>query len=207
MATVVDTRKVHVWDGANKVAPNLAVTGTDWSKSALALAAGSHALKVQGEDKAGNVSGYRTFNIITGSTAKPTVDLLDDTGESTTDNYTNDNTPRIKASVALPIPTGATAASATSVDKLALYLADKEVAITSAAHNSTNATFQLTEALADGAHVFKAKWLDKFGTWSALGTALTITVDTASPTAPTIGNLVDGQVIIGTSVNVSGTVS
>jgi len=90
---------------------------------------------------------------------------------------------------------------------LALYLADKQVAITNAAHNAITATFQLTEALADGAHTFKAKWLDKFGTWSALGTALTITVDTASPTAPTIGNLVDGQVIIGTSVNVSGTVS
>jgi len=207
MATVVDTRKVHVWDGANKVAPNLSITGSSWSKSALALAGGSHALKVQGEDKAGNQSGFRTYNIITGSSVKPTVDLLDDTGESSTDNYTNDNTPRIEASVALPTPTGATAASATSVDKLALYLADKQVAITNAAHNATSATFQLTEALADGDHIFTAKWLDKFGTWSALGTALTITVDTASPTAPTVDNLVDGQVIIGTSVNVSGGVS
>ncbi|ANS04941.1 hypothetical protein [uncultured Mediterranean phage] len=207
MATVVDTRKVHVWDGANKVAPNLSITDAKWTKSALALAAGSHAIKVNGEDKAGNLSGFRTYNIITGSTVKPTVDLLDDTGESSTDNYTNDNTPRIKASVALPTPTGASAASATSVDKLALFFKDAELAVTNAAHNTADATFQLTEALPDGDHIFTAKWLDKFGTWSALGTSLTITVDTASPTAPTIDNLVDGQVIIGTSVNVSGGVS
>ena len=206
MATV-DTRKVHVFDGTSPLASNVPVSGTNWSKAGLALSAGSHEVKVQGEDKAGNKSGFRSFHILTGSTAKPAVDLLDDTGESATDNYTAENKPRLKVNVSLPTPTGASAAAAGSVDKLALYEGDKEMGITGASHNSTEATFQIATALSDGDHIFKAKWLDKFGTWSALGTGLTITIDTASPSAPTIGNLVDGQVIIGTSVNVSGTVS
>lgn len=212
MATV-DTRKVHVWDGAASLASGLAVTGTSWSKSALSLLAGSHALKVQGEDKAGNQSGFRTYNILTGSTAIPAVDLLDDSGESSTDNYTNDNTPRLQASVSLPVPAGAGSASVNSVDKIALWkydavaLAYKEYMVTAAAHNAVAATFTPATALGDGDHLFKAKWLDKFGSWSALGAALTITIDTASPTAPTIDNLVDGQVIVGTTVNVSGSVS
>jgi hypothetical protein len=205
-----DTKKVHLYDGANLIDKTITPVSGAWSKAGVGLIAGSHDVKVQGEDKAGNISGFRTLHVITGSTVKPVVDLLDDTGESTTDNYTNDNTPRLKVSVSLPVPTGAASASPNSVDKIALWkydavaLAYKEYMVTAAAFNAVAATFTPTTALADGDHKFKAKWLDKFGNWSALGTELIITIDTQSPTAPTIDNLVEGQVIVGTSVTISG---
>ncbi len=208
-----DTKKVHLYDGVSLIDKTITPSNGAWSKAGVGLIAGSHDVKVQGEDKAGNLSGFRTLRIITGSTVKPVVDLLDDTGESATDNYTNDNTPRLKASVALPVPTGAAAASANSVDKIALWkydtiaLAYKEYMVTAAAFNAVAATFTPGTALTDGDHKFKAKWLDKFGSWSALGSELIITIDTQSPTAPTINNLVEGQVIVGTSVTISGDVS
>jgi len=212
-AVTYDTRKVHLYDGASLIDNTIGQTSGSWSKAAVSLIAGSHEVKVQGEDKAGNLSGFRTLHVITGSTVTPGVDLLDDTGESSTDNYTGDNTPRLKVSVALPVPTGAAAASPDSVDKLALWkyddvaLAYKEYMVSAAALNAVVATFTPVTALTDGDHKFKAKWLDKFGKWSALGTELIVTVDTASPTAPTITNLVEGQVIVGTSVTISGGVS
>jgi len=213
MPTTYDTRKVHLYDGVSLIDDTITPSNGAWSKANVSLIAGSHDVKVQGKDKAGNLSGFRTLHIITGSTVAPAVDLLDDTGESSTDNYTGDNTPRLKTSVALPVPTGAAAASPDSVDKLALWkydevaLAYKEYMVSAASLNAIDATFTPATALGDGDHKFKAKWLDKFGSWSALGTELIITIDTASPTAPTISNLVEGQVIVGTSVTISGGVS
>lgn len=207
-----DTRKVHLYDGANLIDKTITPADGSWSKAGVSLIAGSHSVKVQGEDKAGNISGFRTLRVITGTTVTPTVDLLDDTGESSTDNYTKDNTPRLKVLVSLPVPAGAVSASPNSVDKIALWkydsalLAYKEYMVTATALNAVTATLTPGTALADGDHKFKAKWLDKFGNWSALGSELTITIDTQSPTAPIIDNLVEGQVIVGTSVTISGSV-
>ena len=207
--TAYDTTKVHLYDGANELA-TITPSGDSWSQVNVSLSSGDHDVKVKGEDKAGNTSGFRTVNIITGNATTPIVDLLDDTGESSTDNYTADNTPGLDVSVTLPTPTGSVGPAATSVNKLALWRLVgaewEEYMITSANHNAFSATFTPASALGDGDHSFKAKWQDKYGNWSILGALLTITIDTQSPTAPTIDNLTDGQIIVGTTVNVNGTI-
>ena len=99
MAT--DAVKVHLYDDATLLcSPD--VSGTTWGKMGQTLAAGTHKLKAKSEDLAGNISAFSTIsNIVTGSTTTPTCDLLDDSGQSSTDNVTNDSTPRIKVILSL----------------------------------------------------------------------------------------------------------
>ena len=208
--TIYDTKRVHLYDGANELS-EITPSGSEWSQANVSLSAGNHEVQVNGEDQAGNLSGFRKVNVITGTNIAPAVDLLDDTGLSSTDNYTADSTPRIQVSVSLPTPSGVGAPALTSINKIALYKqalndAYEEFAVTSANHHVEDAMFTIAPALTDGNHSFKGRWQDKFGNWSPLGLPINITVDTQSPTAPTIDNLSDGQVIIGTSVSLSGTV-
>jgi len=206
--TTYDTKRVHLYDGANEIA-EITPTGSEWLQSGVNLSAGNHEVQVNGEDQAGNLSGFRKVHVITGTNIAPAVDLLDDTGLSSTDNYTADSTPRIQVAVSLPTPSGAGAPALSSINKIALYkqaLNDEyeEFAVTSANHNDEDAVFMLSPALEDGTHSFKGRWQDKFGNWSDLGLPLNIIIDTQSPTAPTFDNLVDGQVVIGNVLSLGG---
>ena len=201
-----DTKKVHLYDGENEIA-EITPAGSEWLQAGVNLSSGNHEVQVRGEDQAGNLSGFRKVNILTGTTVSASVDLIDDTGLSSTDNYTADSTPRIQVSVSLPTPSGVGAPALSSINKIALYKqslngAYQEFAFTSANHE--DAVFVLNPALEDGDHSFKGKWQDKFGNWSDLGLPLNIIIDTQSPTAPTFDNLVDGQVVIGNVLSIGG---
>lgn len=212
--------KVHLYDDATlKASP--AVSGGAWSVSAMALAAGEHIMKGRAEDTAGNISGYSAVKRIkTGSTITPVCDLLDDSGQSATDNITNDNTPRIKAILDLSadkptgvahIPTGAgDVVSAikiyekTAPDTYSLLETFTDPVLD---YDQAEVTHQITAALSDGTHEYCASWVDTQGNESAKGALLTITIDTAVPNVPAITNIEDGQVFVGTSIDVSGTAS
>lgn len=205
------SKTVHVYqDTTLKASPTVNQTTGAWDAGNVAFSSGDHALKARAEDIAGNFSGYTQKNVRFGDTTVPNLpDLLDDSGESSVDNITNDDTPRIKVVLSLAIPAGATAIPQAAVNKLVLVNADTEVEIASATPTNFNGTntwdhpFQLP-ALADGIHAFRAKWEDALGNLSNASSPLEITVDTQAPDVPSITSVVDGQVFVGTSIPVSG---
>lgn len=219
--------KVHLYDGETlKASPS--VSGGTWSQSSVSLSAGEHILKARAEDLAGNLSGYSAVKRIkTGSTIKPICSLLDDSGQSASDKVTNDNTPRIMVDLNLlsDVPSGASLPTGAGVVVSALKLYKKTGTSTYDLLETVNNpsfidleppsggvlrarfTHQIASALSDGNHEFCASWVDAQGNESGKGTVLTITIDTLAPDVPAISNIVDGQVFVGTSIDVSGSAS
>jgi hypothetical protein len=207
------SKTVHVYQDATlKASPTVNQTTGAWDAGNVSFSSGDHALKARAEDIAGNFSGYTQKNVRFGDNNVPALpDLLDDSGESSVDNITNDDTPRIKVTLTLPIPAGASAVAQASVGKLILVNAGTEAEIASEVPNYTapnifDYTFQLA-ALTDGIHGFRAKWADALDNPSNASAALEITVDTQAPDVPSITSVVDGQVFVGTSIPVSGSVN
>ncbi len=200
---------VHVYQGVTlKASPSVNQSNNLWDAGAIAFSAGDQEVKARSEDVAGNFSGYVTKHCHFGSTTVPAIpDLLDDSGESSSDNITNDDTPRIKLTLTLPIPAGASAVAQSSVGKLVLTN-EVEAEIGSEIPNYTapnifDYTFQLTQQT-NGAHGFRAKWRDANDVESGASTVLEITVDTIAPNVPSFTGLTEGQVFVGTTVNVNG---
>ena len=220
---MADAVKVHLYDDATLLC-SPAVSGTTWSKSGQTLAAGAHKLKAKGEDLAGNIGAFSTItNIYTGSNVTPICDLLDDTGQSHTDNVTNDSTPRIKVILSLdnesgamddvtPIPLAAVKALKLqkSTDGGSTWTDVDTHTVVSGDYTSPytfSYTYQFVTALSDGTVKFRAMWQDSMGTWSAPGDVISVVIDTVAPNAPAITAPVDGMVFIGNSINISGTAS
>jgi len=213
---MADATKVHIYDDATLLA-SVAVSGSNWSKTAQTLAAGDHKVKGKSEDLAGNVGAFSGIkNIRAGCTNTPSCDLLDDSGESSSDNVTNDNTPQIKASVDFTTGPGGVTIPVSSAKSMKLYektapdtynLLLTQTTISLNAPAILYATFQIATALSDGVHTLVATWVDQKDNESAKGAELAITIDTAAPNAPVVTNITDGQVFIGTSIDISGTAS
>jgi len=212
-----DAVKVHIYDdGALKGSFNVDGSG-NWSGTITGVAAGASSITAKAEDAAGNISSQTARKVYTGSTTTPACGLLDDTGQSSTDNITNDSTPRIKVKLDLGTEKGAMGVSVASNSVAGMELQHSSdggttwntIASTTSLNFDGAATFyfthQITSALGDGAHKFRARWKDAMGNYSAWGTVLTITVDTTAPNAPTVNSPADGQVYVGTSIDVSGT--
>lgn len=220
---MADAIKVHVYDDATLLG-TVNVSGGNWSKTGQSLAAGVHKIKGRAEDLAGNIGSFSSIkNVYTGSATTPTCDLLDDSGESSSDNVTNDDTPRIK--VILNLGSELTALSPVGVLP---WQAVKALKLQKSIDGGTNWTdvdthtvvegdkiddaiweysFQITSALSNGVVKFRALWQDQKNNWSAVGAVLDVTIDITAPSAPAITNIYDGQVFIGTSIDISGTAS
>jgi len=222
---MADAVKVHLYDDATLLC-SPAVSGTTWSKMGQTLAAGAHKLKAKGEDLAGNIGAFSTIsNIITGSTTTPICDLLDDSGQSSTDNVTNDSTPRIKVILSLNNEYASMGLDAAEIIPLAAVKALKLQKSTDGGSNWTDVdthtvisgdftapytfsyTYQFATALSDGTVKFRAMWQDSMDTWSAPGDVFSVVIDTVAPNAPAITVPDNGMVFIGTSINISGTAS
>jgi len=220
---MADAVKVHLYDDATLLC-SPAVSGTTWSKSGQTLAAGPHKLKAKVEDLAGNIGAFSPItNIVSGSTTTPTCDLLDDSGQSSTDNVTNDSTPRIRVTLFLddeyasmdeviPIPLAAVKALKLqkSTDGGSTWTDVDTHTVVSGDYQSPyifSYTYQFATTLSDGTVKFRAMWQDSMNTWSAPGSVISVVIDTVAPNAPEISAPVDGMVFIGTSINVSGTAS
>lgn len=225
---MADAVKVHLYDDATLLC-SPAVSGTTWSKTGQTLAQGPHKLKAKSEDLAGNIGAFSTITtIFSGSTTIPACDLLDDSGQSSTDNVTNDSTPRIKVTLFLDDeidnmdsanPGGVTSIPLAAVKALKLQKStdggstwtDVDThTVVSGDYTSPYAfsyTYQFAAPLSDGTVKFRAMWQDSMNTWSAPGDVLSVVIDTVAPNAPAITAPVNGMVFIGTSINVSGTAS
>ncbi len=131
------------------------------------------------QDAAGN-NATLTLNSV-GSTTAVKVDAVNpsapsvpdlntgsDTGASSTDNITNDNTPTLS---------GTAEANST----VAIY--DGATLLGTATADGTGSWSYTTSTLSNGSHTLTAKATDAAGNDSPLSTGLTITVDAAAPTA------------------------
>lgn len=208
--------KVHIYDNGS-LKQSVDVAAGAWSLAGLVLAAGDHTIKGKAEDLAGNISGDSALKrILTGDTTRPSVDLIDDTGESSADNVTNNTTPTIHVNLALPTPSGASYAHPNSVSAIKLYkmtggeptynytLIGTENAPDNIDAGEFRAVFNDVDYTADGEIKLCATWVDAQGNESAKGVPTTITIDTTAPDAPVIADIADGQVFVGTSIDLSG---
>ena len=154
--------------------------GGSWSVSGLTLAIeGTHTITATAMDLAGNESAASTGLSLTIATTPPSApgapDLTTDTGTSTTDNLTNNNTPSFNVST--------TAAGTVKLyDGLSTEVASLAVG-GSGSHTVTTST------LGEGGHSITATFTNAAGTESAHSSALAIQVDTVPPNAPTVPDM------------------
>ena len=133
--------------------------GTNWTNS-FSAAEGANSVQVRQTDAAGNTSAATSFafTLDTAAPSAPTVALTSDTGSSNSDGITK---------------TGTLAIGGTEVGAAVEY--------------STNggSTWNSSFAAAEGANSVQVRQTDAAGNTSA-ATSFAFTLDTASPTAPTV---------------------
>ena len=204
---------VKLYDSAGTFIKDAALTSGNFS-TMVDQGSGNKGIKGKTVDDAGNISAFSSVkNYFAGCTNTPTCDLLDDTGKSSTDNLTNDDTPRIEVDLTLPVPTGAVAVANSSVKSFELWhkvgagsyaKVDDLDTITPSGSTDFSAIFQFVSSLDDDDHYFKAKWVDSQNNVSGYGTELHIIVDTSAPNVPTI-SIDDGSVYVGEDIEIAGT--
>lgn len=134
-----------------------------WSVTASTLGEGSRDLTATADG--GPPSAALTITIDITPPAVPTgLDLTTDSGVSSTDNITNDNTPDISG-------------NAESGSMVTLYVGSIEVGST-IADGAWNIT---ASSLTDGAQAFTATAMDTAGNTSVASSALNVTIDTTPP--------------------------
>ncbi|MGK5077309.1 Ig-like domain-containing protein [Janthinobacterium sp. HLX7-2] len=166
-------------DGSTVLGTTVA-TGGVWSITSSALADGVHNLSVKATDTAGNTSaasGVLAVTIATVGVAPGalTLDAASDSGSSNADRITNVTTPTING-------------TALSGSIVTLYDSDGITVLgtTVAAGGVWSIT---SSALGQGVHTLTAKAFDAVGNTSPASTALSITIDTSIPAAPSAPSL------------------
>src|SRR5207249_2122706 len=158
------TLQIHAGsDGGGPLVETLTptVVSGSWSATSAGLDQGIHTACANQTDAAGNTapSACHTFTIDTGAPDAPsTPDLTTDTGSSTTDNLTNDNTPTF-------------AGTAEPGSTVTIYSDDTAVGSGVAVGGEYSVT---TSELADGPHAITAVATDGAGNPSASSAALDI---------------------------------
>ncbi|SDH13643.1 MULTISPECIES: Ig-like domain-containing protein [unclassified Duganella] len=178
--TITGTAEVNalvtLYDGSTVLGTALADANGAWSiTSSVALANGARLLTAKAADVAGNLStATLTVTVDTTPPATPAVpDLVaeHDSGTSTTDNVTN---------VTQPVIGGKSEGKAT----MALY--DGTVLIgTTQADDAGNWQIKLAQSLSQGVHKLTVTATDLAGNTSVSSAALSLTIDTDAPLAPT----------------------
>ncbi|MGD7245203.1 Ig-like domain-containing protein, partial [Ralstonia pseudosolanacearum] len=163
----------------------------NWSYALTSLSDGSHQVTAIQTDSSGTSSAPTAvaFTVDTVAPASPVVASVTDdvdpvTGAIVSGSSTNDATPTL-------------AGTAEAGSTITVY--DNGTAIgTTTADASGNWTFTPATALADGSHSITVTATDAAGNVSTATSAITLTVDTAAPTAPTL-NPSDGTTLSGTA--------
>ncbi len=173
---------------------------------------GNKNIKAKAEDDAGNLSAFSpTKNYYPGCSNIPAIELIDETGNEGSEQ-TNTNTPEIKITIELPLPTGATEVHIDSVPAFNLEYRHSSTGdftvigdLTAIQRESSTKFYKLYTCpeLQEGQNFFKAKWKDGAGAYSEFCSLKQIIVDTQVPNAPSI-SLSDGMVYVGNSVTISG---
>jgi hypothetical protein len=156
--------------------------GGNWSITAANnIADGDHTITATATDTVGNVSNPSgsisiTIDSVANAPSTPDLDAASDSGSSNTDNNTNVTTPKFNG----------TAEKNATVE---LFRGGTTSLGTTTADASGNWSLTLATALADSPYSITAKQTDEAGNVSVASSALSITIDTAAPAAPSSPNL------------------
>src|SRR4029077_2250794 len=165
---------VKVFDGATLLG-SVAADGTGaWSYTTAALANGAHSLTATATDAAGNNSAASAalgVTIDTTAPVAPSITSFSTDSGTVGDGLTNDNTLTL---------TGTAEANST------VKVFDGATLLGSAIANGAGAWSYTTAVLADGAHSLTATATDAAGNTGAASAALSVTIDTTAPVAPSI---------------------
>lgn len=168
---------VRLYDGGIQVGS--ATASPSYMVTSTALADGAHSMTVRVLDLAGNLSVSSAVRSVTIDTAAPsapaapTVEAASDSGASSTDGVTNDNTPTV---------VGSNESSA----RVIVYDGPTQVGT----HTTTSASYSVTTSvLSDGNHTLTATATDIAGNTGPASAGTTVTIDTAAPTAPSAPTL------------------
>jgi hypothetical protein len=192
---------VSLDNGSTWAAATTSVGSNTWSLAGQTLSA-SNTLKIKVTDAAGNDGAVssQAYTLDTSAPSAPsTPDMTSasDTGSSSTDNITSNNT---------PVFTG----TAESGSTVTLYDTDGTTVLGTAV--ATGGTWSITSsALSSGNHTITAKATDTAGNTSSASSGLSITVDTAAPTAialssSSVSNTAGNNTPVGTLSSTDATV-
>ena len=150
----------------------------NWSITSSVLTNGAHTLTAKQTDLAGNVSAASNQPVVVtidttapGAVSAPDLVVASDAGSSSTDNLTNEAMPTVSGGIAVA---GGT---------VTLYDTNGVTVLGSAIADESGNWAIVSSALADGAHTLTAKQTDRAGNTGVASSALTVTIDTAAPTA------------------------
>lgn len=178
-------------NGVDVSTTSFAQLGMIWSMTVSQLTDGVKSIAVTQEDIAGNVSAPSPILTITidtippgNPTVPPDLAAASDTGVSSTDNLTNDNTPLLIGAV---FPNAI----------VRLFEGTIERGLDS---STSSGSYAITSsALGDGSRSLSVRFEDLAGNQSASSPALSITIDTLPPDAPTAAPDLDQSSDTGTS--------
>ena len=165
---------VEVFDGTTELGTTTTNGSGAWSYTTATLGNGGHSFTAKAMDAAGNVSVASAAMAVTVDTvapAAPTISSFSPDSGVVGDDITN----------ATVLTLTGTAIANTTVE---VFDGSTELGTTTA--NGSGAWSYITGTLGNGGHSFTAKAMDVAGNLSVASTALTVTVDTVPPAAPTI---------------------
>ena len=171
------TVRLYDTDGTTLLGTATANGSGNWSITSSTLSAGSHTLTAKQTDLAGNVSEASAglAVVIDTSAATPSTPVLSTISDSGTlgDDITNITTPTI---------TGTAEANAS----ITLYDTDGTTVLGTTTANGIGAWSITSSTLSSATHTLTAKQTDLAGNVSAASSALTLTVNTTLPSAPSV---------------------
>ena len=186
---------VKVFDGATLLGSVSANGSGAWSYTTAALANGAHSLTATATDAAGNTgaaSAALSVTIDTTAPVAPSIASFSTDSGTVGDGITNDNTLTL---------TGTAEANAT------VKVFDGATLLGSATANGSGAWSYTTAALANGAHSLTATATDAAGNTGAASAALSVTIDTTAPVAPSIASFSTDSGTVGDGITNDNTLT
>ncbi|WLA94664.1 Ig-like domain-containing protein [Bradyrhizobium elkanii] len=162
-------------NGTTVLGSTVADSSGNWTITSIHLADGDHTLAVKQTDLAGNTSAASpsltvTIDTVAAAPSAPDLIATSDSGASSTDNKTNDDTPTVTGNGA---EAGAT---------VTLYDTNGTTVLGSTVADSSGNWTITSIHLADGDHTLAVKQTDLAGNTSAASPSLTVTIDTTIAT-------------------------
>ena len=186
---------VKVFDGATLLGSVTADGTGAWTYTTAALANGAHSLTATATDAAGNTgaaSAALSVTIDTTAPVAPSITSFSTDSGTVGDDITNDNTLTL---------TGTAEANST------VKVYDGATLLGSATANGTGAWSFTTAALANGAHSLTATATDAAGNTGVASAALSVTIDTTAPVAPSIASFSTDSGTVGDGITNDNTLT